>query len=642
MLPSRPALNSVLLALTLVLPSSAAQKQKDRPADKSAPADERPSPGCDVERALQLVREQLSEAKAFASGSKRVGVMARAADLLWRLDEAQARAVFADAFEVASAHYREHGQEVSVRKSSRGDATMRGATYMVPDPRVVVVRAVARRDPAWAQQLSARTAEETRRRATAVEKSGNWGDNPAEQLITLARSLEMDDLGLSLSVARESLRHPASRLLSSFVYNVARKDRAAADGLYLDALRAYSAADLASLLQLSGYPFGLAQNLGLRPGYNNAGVPPPGFAPSADLQRSFVRAFLRRAGQQLEAAVGQPPPSSDSHQQPPSDAELVYGTLLSLENIYAPSDRNFAALAAPLKQMAGGMLSGDGLRRAEGGARPAPTPGSGPTLDPASAFDSVLANAERIKDPEAHDRAIVMGLFGWLGRLSPEQVEAAADKLKDAGARGQFLDTAYFEKSLNASKEGRPDEAARFAERVGSLEQCAALAGELAAVELKQTGSAPLALALAESVYKSVQGTPESEEKVRALVKLTHLYWQLDPPRVAPVLAEAVAAINRVPDIDPTRPFITRAVDGRKFNFYASYASPGFNLEAVLREVGERDFDAAHAAAVGLDDKHLRALAVIALASKCLAEAPQPKKQEQPKKPAPTRGVRKQ
>lgn len=642
MLSSRHALNSVLLALALVLTSSAAQKQKTAPADKSAPADERPAPGCDVERALQLVREQLTEAKAFASGAKRVGVMARAADLLWPFDEVQARAVFAEAFEVASSHYREHGQEVSVRKSARADATMRGVTYMVPDPRVVVIRAVARRDSAWALKLSARAAEETLRRATAVEKSGNWGDNPAEKLINLARSLESDDLGLSLSVARESLRHPASRFLSQFIYNVARKDRAAADGLYLDALRAYSAADLASLLQLSGYPFGLAQNLGLRPGYNNAGVPPQGFAPSADLQRRFVGAFLRRAGQQLEAAVGQPPPTADSYQQPPSDAELVYGTLVSLENIYAPSDRSFAALAAPLKQTAGGMLSGDGLRRAEGGARPAPTPGTEPTLDPASAFDGVLANAERIKDPEAHDRAIVMGLFGWLGRLSPEQMEAAADKLRDTGARPQFLDTAYFEKSLKASKDGRPDEAARFAERVSSTEQRAALAGELAAVELKQSGSAPLALALAESVYKSVQGAPESEEKVRTLVKLTHLYWQLDPPRVAPVLAEAVAAINRVPDIDPTRPFITRAVDGRKFNFYTSYASPGFNLEAVLREVGERDFDAALAAAGGLDDKHLRALSVIALASKCLEEAPKPKKQEKPKKPAPARGAGKQ
>ncbi|HWS89746.1 MAG TPA: hypothetical protein VN282_22435 [Pyrinomonadaceae bacterium] len=632
------ALSAVLLGLSLAPQPFAAQAQEPAPADKSAPATERPAPSCEAERALQLVREQLSEAKAFANGGKRVAVMARAAELLWPFDEAQARAVFAEAFEVASSHYREHGQESTVRKSSRadGDNAMPGLRHMLTDPRVVVIRAVARRDPAWAQKLSARSAEDTRQRAAEADaKTGR--EAVAERLMTVATSLQASDPALALAVARESLRHPASRFLSQFIYNVARTDRAAADAFYADALRAYSTADLASLLQLSGYPFGLSQNLGLRSGYNGAGVPPKDFAPSPDLQRRFVSAFLRLAARRLEAAAGQPPPSADSYQQPPSDAELIYGALVSLENVYGPSDKNFLALAAPHKQAAGAMLSGNGLRRAEGGAQRAPRTEPTPPPDPSSAFDSVLANAERIKDPDAHDRAIIMGLFGMLGRESLERLEAAADKLKDEGARRQFLETAYFEKSLRASREGRPDEAARFAEKVGSLEQRAGLAGELAAAELKQSGAAPLALAVAESVYKSAQGAPESEEKVRALVRLAHLYLQLEPPRAAQVLTEAVAAINRVPDVDPMRPFITRAVDGRKFNVYTSYASPGFNLEAVLRESGGRDFEAALLAALGLDDKHLRALAVLTLASKCLEAAPKP---ERPKKPA--RGGRKQ
>ncbi|MBV8860129.1 MAG: hypothetical protein JOZ02_24575 [Acidobacteria bacterium] len=632
---SRRTLTAVLIVLSLAAHLPAARAQQNAPA-------ERPAPACDTERALQLVREQLAEAKAFASGAKRADVMARAADLLWPSDEAQARALFAEAFEVASSHYREHGQETLVRKSSRADATMPGLTYMLPDPRVVVIRAVARRDPAWAQKLSVRAAEETRQRAATGKKSGNWGDNPAEGLLAMARSLEADDPGLALTVARESLRHPSSRFLSGFIYGVARTDRAAADAFYADALRAYSTADLASLLQLSAYPFGLAQNLGLRPGYNSAGGPPQDFAPRPDLQRSFVSAFLQLAAQRLEAAAGQPPPSADSYQQPPSDAELIYGTLVSLEYLYGPADKSFAALAAPLKQTAGAMLSGNGLRRAEEGARPAPRAEPTPALDPSTAFDSVLANAERIKDPEAHDRAIVMGGFGLLGRVSPEQLETAADKLKDEGARRQFLDTAYFEKSLGASKEGRPEEAARFAEKVGSLEQRAGLAGELAAAELKQSGAAPLALAVAESVYKSAQGAPESEEKVRALVRLAHLYLQLDPPRVTQVLSEAVAAINRVPDIDPMRPFITRAIDGRRFNFFNAYTSPGFNLETVLREFGGRDFEAALLAALGLEDKHLRALAILSLAAKCLEDAAKPEKRPKPKRPAPARGGQKQ
>ncbi|HEX7315984.1 MAG TPA: hypothetical protein VF297_18875 [Pyrinomonadaceae bacterium] len=628
-MPSRLAFKAVLLALALALQSAAAQARKT-----TAPAEERPAPVCDVERSLQLVRAQLSEAKAFANGAKRVSVMARAADLLWLFDEAQARAVFAEAFEVASSHYREHGQEYTVRKASREDATLPGLRYMVPDPRVVVIRAVARRDQAWALKLSTRAAEETRQRASeAASKSGRDSDNTAESLLTVARALQPTDPGLALSVARESLRHPASRFLSSFIYEVARGDRNAADAFYADALRAYSTADLSSLLQLSAYPFGLSLNFGLRSGYNGAGGPPRGFAPSADLQRRFVGAFLRLAAQRLEAAAGQPPPEGDTFQQPPSDAELVYGTLVSLENIYGPSDRSFAALAAPLKQTAGAMLSANGLRRAEGGARR--PPGAEPTPDPSSVFDNVLANAERMKDPDTHDRTIVTGLFGMLGSESLERLTAAADKLKDVEVRRQFLEAAYFEKSLRASKEGRAEEAARFAEKVSSLEQRAALAGELAATELKQSATAPLALSVAESVYKSAQSAPESDEKVRALVGLARLYWQLEPTRAAPVLTEAVAAVNRVPDMDPMRPFITRAIDGRKFNmFLPGYTSPAFNLEAVLRDVGERDFEAALLAALGLDDKHLRALSVIALATKCLEAAPKPSKPSKPQKPA--------
>jgi hypothetical protein len=166
---SLQALSAVLLALALALQPPAARAQKTAPADKPAPAVERPAPSCDAERALQLVRAQLSEAKAFADGGKRVAVSARAADLLWPFDEAQARAVFAEAFEVASSHYREHGQEFTVRKSSRADAEWPGLRQMLPDPRVAVIRAVARRDPAWAQKLSARAAEETAQRATEVK-----------------------------------------------------------------------------------------------------------------------------------------------------------------------------------------------------------------------------------------------------------------------------------------------------------------------------------------------------------------------------------------------------------------------------------------------------------------------------------------
>ena len=101
--PTRRTLTAVLIILSLAPQPSPARAQQAAPADI-----------CDAGRALQLVREQLSEAKAFANGAKRAAVMVRAADLLWPFDEAQARAVFAEAFEVASAHY--SGESRAVRK----------------------------------------------------------------------------------------------------------------------------------------------------------------------------------------------------------------------------------------------------------------------------------------------------------------------------------------------------------------------------------------------------------------------------------------------------------------------------------------------------------------------------------------------
>jgi len=621
----RPAAATLLFTLAL-LQAAAAQTQQRPPARKSPPV-------CEAGHALQLVRQQLSEAKIFPSGAKRVVVMARAAELLWPSDEAQARELFAEAFEVASAHYREHGQESTMRKAARPDSTMKGLTYLHPDPRLTVIRALARRDLAWAQRLVARTTEETRQRALGVgskaERKGD-PDEPAERLLSLARSLMSNELSLALSVARESLRHPASRFLSGFIYEAARADRAAADAFYADAVRAYAGGEVTELLQLSAYPFGLHLNLGLPYGNNAAGTPPSGFTPSPELQRQFVAALLRLAERRLQATAGQPPPENASQ---PSEAEMIYGALAALETLYGPADKTFTARAAPLRQMAGGMLSGTGLRRAEAGAQPK-RPSEQPQ-DTSEKLERVLREAEGFEQPDRHDLHIVSGLWSSLRRESVERLEGVAEKLKDAEVRRQFRDGIYYEKALGAAKDGRPDEAARFAEKVGALEQRASLAWEVASAELKQSDSAPHGLALTESVHKSAQAAPESEEKAKSLLGVTHVYTRLDPTRVAPVLAEAVATINRVPDVDLSRAFITRAVEGHTYNFYAAHPAPGFTLETTLGQLAARDFETALGNALALDDKYLRALAVVTLASKCLEGVPEPEKPARPAKAAP-------
>lgn len=598
----------------------------------------KPVPACGVKRALGLGAQQLSEAKALENGAQRSAVLTRAAELLWAYDEARARALFADAFEIASAHYGEHGQESIQRKPSRPDAKMSGLTYSLPDPRLTVIRAVSPRDPAWAQKLATRAAEETQRRAADASAPAPREGGPGDRLLWMARSLMPNDTALAVSVARQALRHPASRYLSEIVYETARADRAAADALYLDALRAYSGADVPSLLSLSAYPFGLSENLGLRYGSSSAGLPPRDFAPRPELQRQFVSAFLQLAARRLGELAGQPPPQDDPANQ--SEVETIYSAIRTLDYLYAPSDRSYVARATPLREAARATLTEGLLRRAEGNSyRKTPNERTPDPSSDAGFLERVLENAERTKDPDRHDLQIVTGLQPVLRTESVEHLEAAAEKIKDEMVRRQFRDLVYFERALKETKEGRLEEAARFAEKVESLEQRSVLAGEVAAAELKAAGDplpATRAASLAESVYKSAQPAPESEEKAHALLALTHVYAKLDPTRAPVVLYEAIAVANRLPGLDLTRSFLTRAVEGKGFNFYAvSIPAPGFSLATVLRELAERDFETALTAAGALDDRYERALAVLGLAARCLEGAPPPEKSPAAKKAQP-------
>ncbi|MDQ5836247.1 MAG: hypothetical protein M3379_05640, partial [Acidobacteriota bacterium] len=132
----RPATSLLLTALVLCLQPAARAQVKEQAAQPIF---------CDPPRALVLVRMQLSESKAFTDPVKRISVMTRAADLLWADERETARDVFAEAFDLASAHFREHGDEVR-HEQTRADSKMPGLTYEVPDQRFVVLRAIARRD----------------------------------------------------------------------------------------------------------------------------------------------------------------------------------------------------------------------------------------------------------------------------------------------------------------------------------------------------------------------------------------------------------------------------------------------------------------------------------------------------------------
>ncbi|HYP02597.1 MAG TPA: hypothetical protein VER76_20575, partial [Pyrinomonadaceae bacterium] len=100
--PSSPRRRLVALALCLLFTSQTTftQTTKRRAASTVAAV-----PSCDQQRAIALVQQQASEAKSFERPVGQITVMTRAAELLWPYNQEAARAVFADAFQLATTHF---------------------------------------------------------------------------------------------------------------------------------------------------------------------------------------------------------------------------------------------------------------------------------------------------------------------------------------------------------------------------------------------------------------------------------------------------------------------------------------------------------------------------------------------------------
>src|SRR5947209_7583583 len=116
--------------------------------DKSASAQVRATPAgvnssCSRDTALALVQQQVEASKLFDDQVKHIAVLIRAADLLWVYQQERARAVFAQAFELAAANFKEKGDE----PKKEGLALL----VTTQDQRYVVINAIAKRDPSWAK-----------------------------------------------------------------------------------------------------------------------------------------------------------------------------------------------------------------------------------------------------------------------------------------------------------------------------------------------------------------------------------------------------------------------------------------------------------------------------------------------------------
>jgi hypothetical protein len=608
--PSRPAAASLRLTRLLASAAVALALSPWAAAQTAQPAAETSSL-CGRDNALEITRQQIDAAKSFDDPARRVAVLVRAADLLWPYRQGEARAAFAEAFGAAEQDYKAKGDEWK----KAGRALM----VETPDQRYLVIRAVAKRDPAWAKKLTDELLRKERQEAEdAAAKNPQADERAAWKLLDTASALLPSDPAAANTFAAASLRYPAGVRLTEFMYKLAGVDQKAADQFYRQALAAYGDRPLREFLYLAAYPFGLSDS-GDMPWTGTYAVP-PSFAPDLSLKRLFAQTLLRRAAQTLQA----PADEGDNYNGFPAAGHV----LQVLTRVGPQVQRLLPDLSGATEQARNNLLSSLQPENQEVFLRPQPDRGSAGKRT----FDEQVEAAGREPGVGRRDELLATAVLNAGPAEGLDKVVNAADKISDSALRSQLLDWFYFSRAQGAAKDMRLDEAAELAAKVEEADQRAYLYSEIAKASLGNPDSQGRARALLDEIVTTADKGQDTVVTARALFSAAYLYLNIDPGRSVSIYGDAVKRINRIESPDFSNQSLVRKLEGRNFARYASFKTPGFDPENALRELAKVDFDNALSLASGFADKSLRAQTALALAEFCLQRAGQQEKPPAAKK----------
>lgn len=574
---------------------------------------ETPSPGtstlCDNANAVSLIGEQIQISKTFDNSIQRISVLLRAADLLWKQKEADARNAFADALEIAKRDYKERGD----KPTREGRLSISGI-----DQRYRVISAIAKRDPAWARQITTQLFEEAAKEAESDNSNRVQPAEAGEKLLNVGSSLLPSDPNTAASFARLSFKYPASIALPSFLYKLADSSKAAADQLYQEALVNYATSPLDEFLYLSAYPFALDRDLGEMPTSMHYQVP-GSFQPTSSLQTTLVQTLWKRA--QL---LSENPAEAQIGTRLPAAAQLwiVFARLESLGQKTSPSVLQIVAQA---KGLIMNLVSSKDLQRVDALlVRP-----------PIKSLDEQVEAAERQSKPAVREQMLAFAVLHADETEDIDRLIKIADKIDDVGLRQQIVNFIYFTRAQSLIKQHKPDEARILASKVEELDNRAYLYSVIAAEIMKQMKDDSEARALLEEVASAAAKAPDSEIKVRALFGISYLFAAIEPSRAIALLGDAVKAINRIEGKDFSRDYVIKKIEGKSFGSYVTLKMPGFNPENAFREISKHDFDGTFYQTANFNDKLIRSMTTMSLAELCLQQKSRTSKSEKPSKKKP-------
>jgi hypothetical protein len=551
---------------------------------------------CTRDNALTIVQQQIDFTKTFDDDYARVTVLLRSAGLIWPFEEKKARATYTDAFDVATRHFKEKGDEIT------GTGRM---LIRQEDPRYVVIAAIAKHDAAWAKRLTDQLLKEQQQEADdKADKDTKRDLTTAERLLSTANSVLSTDENAALNFARSSLRYPATLNLASFLYQLSERDKSAADQFYQEALAAYASAPIERLLYLSSYPFGNDRDAGDMPGYIIYQVP-AGFVPNPVLQRVFVQTLMQRA----QTLIADPGQASRGTRRP--DMDELWLAFTRLQPQIQKSLPDFSPAIETTRTNLSAKLSPDSqqdLQQKIEGDNP-----------PVQTFDEKVETALKNPDVDRRDEQLAMAVL----RSSDEPLDHVLDvleKIADTSLHEPLRNWLYFDRTQRAIKEKKLDDARKLAAKVDELDHRAFLYMRIAEESLKQNSDQTEAREVLEAVLDAAAKAPNTQVKVRALLGVAYLYTKFDMTRAVEVIGGAVHSINQIEHPDFRQQSVMRKIEGKTFASYAGFVTPGFNPENAFREIGKVDFDSMLNQASNFSDKLIRAMTTLAIVEQCLKD----------------------
>jgi hypothetical protein len=524
---------------------------------------------------------------------RRIGVLIRAADVLWPYQEQKARAAFGEAMELAIQNFHEAGEVI--KQEGRLPVPQ-------PDQRFVVITAIAKRDRVWARKLSDQLfQEEIKEAENKPAKEWSANSHRAEKLLDVAWSLLPEDPEGALTFARSSLRYTATIQVPAFLYHLAEVNKSLADQFYQEALQTYAESPMEQFLYLSSYPFANDREVGEMPLYTTYKVP-SGLTPNPFLARLFVQVLLRRAQQAPSVVLATP--SKERY----SENAQVWMALSRLE----PQVQAILPDLVPALQQAKGTMQA--LLNDNESTRTAQTLEPTPKLS----FDEQIENAFKQSDPARREGEVALAIINAAETEPLEKVVAAADKIDDTTLRNQILSRVYFNRTLAELKEDNFDQARKLAAKVEELDERAYLYSRIAADSIKQARNEVEVREMLEEVVSAAGKAPDTEIKARALFGIAYLYSQIDPNRAVSVLGDAVKCINKIEAPDFSRPYVIKRIEGRWFGVYSTLQTQGFNPENAFREMSRLDFDGTLYQAANFTNKSIRSMTTLAAVEPCL------------------------